>query len=154
MSLPDHLTIRWAKFDDLSPQEVHDFLKLRQDIFVLEQTSLYADIDGKDPEALHCFIKDKASGALIGAIRAFTGLENGDARIGRVVIAEDGRGKGLGRALMLEGIARVEKLAPSAKIHITAQSHLEAFYNSLGFDKATAPYDQDGIPHIDMIRLP
>ncbi|MEP3046239.1 MAG: GNAT family N-acetyltransferase [Roseibium sp.] len=152
MSLPDHLAVKWAEFDDLSPYEVHDLLKLRQDIFVLEQISLYADIDGKDPEAFHCLLKDSASGELIGAIRAFTNLEGGDARIGRVVIAESGRGSGLGRALMLAGIEQVEKLAPTARIHITAQAHLETFYNSLGFDSATEPYDQDGIPHIDMIR--
>lgn len=152
MSLPDNLTGAWSSFEDLEPRDVHDLLQLRQDIFVLEQTSLYADIDGKDPDALHYLIKDGTSDALVGAIRMFADPANGQARIGRVVVAREGRGSGLGRIMMQIGIEEAERLVPGCSIHVTAQAHLEKFYGSLGFRTVTEPYDQDGIPHIDMIR--
>ncbi|KZM48496.1 GNAT family N-acetyltransferase [Labrenzia sp. OB1] len=152
MKLPETITAKWAAFEELSPGDVHDLLQLRQAIFVLEQASLYADIDGKDPLALHFLIRNRATDALTGAIRLFPGLENGDARIGRVVIALDCRGGGLGRKMMLAGIDKAEALAPGCRIHVTAQAHLEKFYNSLGFRSVSEIYLEDGIPHIDMLR--
>ncbi|WP_299817351.1 GNAT family N-acetyltransferase [uncultured Roseibium sp.] len=152
MKLPETMTATWAAFEELSPGDVHDLLQLRQAIFVLEQASLYADIDGKDPLAWHFLIRNRETGDLAGAIRLFTGLENGDARIGRVVIAREYRGSGLGRTMMLAGIDRAEALAPGCRIHVTAQAHLEKFYNSLGFRTVSETYLEDGIPHIDMLR--
>ena len=153
MKFSEDFKIRWVTFGQLSPHEVHDLLKLRQDIFVVEQASLYADIDGKDPDALHCLVTRRETGALVGAIRVFADEQNGEARIGRVVIADTARGSGLGRAMMLEGIAKVERLVPGANIVIGAQAHLEQFYQSLGFETTSAPYDEDGILHIDMNRV-
>ena len=152
MKLSETLTGRWATFGELGPNEVHDLLKLRQDVFVLEQTSLYPDIDGKDPAAWHFHIQDTPSGKLLGAIRLFVTPENGEARIGRVVIAQEGRGAGLGRILMQSGIDKAEDLVPGCAIHVSAQAHLEKFYNSLGFETVSEVYIEDGIPHIDMIR--
>ncbi len=152
MAFPDTIRVRWAAFGELGPQDVHDILKLRQDIFVLEQASLYADIDGKDPAALHFLARDTRSGRLIGAIRLFTDADPGHARIGRVVIAREGRGAGLGRLMMQAGIDKAGELAPGCGILLTAQAHLEKFYISLGFETVSEPYLEDGIPHIDMIR--
>ncbi|PVB61754.1 GNAT family N-acetyltransferase [Labrenzia sp. 011] len=146
------MTAGWATFDDLTPRDVHDLLQLRQAIFILEQTSLYADIDGKDPHARHYLIRHRDSGALTGAIRLFTGPEKGEARIGRVVIAREARGSGLGRIMMQAGIDKAEALVPGCRIHVTAQAHLEKFYNSLGFITVSKVYLEDGIPHIDMMR--
>ncbi|MCV0429847.1 MAG: GNAT family N-acetyltransferase [Roseibium sp.] len=152
MKLPETLTARWATFEELGPNEVHDLLKLRQDVFVLEQTSLYPDIDGKDPIAWHFHIWDKESGKLFGAIRLFVTPENNEARIGRVVIAQEGRGAGLGHILMQSGIDKAEELVRGCAIHVSAQAYLEKFYNSIGFETVSEVYIEDGIPHIDMIR--
>jgi len=153
MTLPDSLTAKWAAFSELAPHDVHDLLKLRQEIFILEQTSLYADIDGRDPEALHYLIRDRRTGVLTGAIRLFTDVEDGQvARIGRVVIARDLRGSGLGRIMMQAGVDKAHELLPGCPIHVTAQAHLEDFYNSLGFRTVSEPYLEDDIPHIDMIH--
>ena len=79
-------TARWCRLQQMSPLDVHDLLKLRQDVFVIEQTSLYQDIDGKDPEALHLLVRDMASGALVGTVRVTEDADAPKARIGRVVI--------------------------------------------------------------------
>ncbi len=152
MTLPDNLTARWTAFDGLGPHTVYELLKLRQTVFILEQTSLYADIDGKDPEALHFLVTDKTSGDLLGAIRLFADADSSQARIGRVVVAGEGRGRGLGRIMMRAGIKKARDLVPGCVIHVSAQAHLEAFYQSLGFATVSDVYDEDGIPHIDMIR--
>ena len=152
MSLSKEVTARWAAFSDLSLQELYDLLKLRQDVFILEQASLYGDIDGKDQEALHYLIHDSASGVFLGAIRMFVEPAQGLARIGRVVIAQQGRGIGLGRAMMQAGIDKAGELSPGCEIHVRAQSYLERFYGSLGFRTVSAEFIEDGIPHIDMVR--
>jgi len=152
MKLPDYLTARWTDFAGLSPFEVHDLLKLRQDVFILEQASLFADIDGKDPAALHFLVTKRQGGAVVGAVRLFTDREAGEARIGRVVIAPEARGVGLGRFLMRAGVNEAEGLVPGCRILLSAQQHLEAFYRSFGFETVSEVYIEDGIPHVDMVR--
>lgn len=144
-------SVTWFAFSDLSVADLYAVLKLRQDIFILEQQSLYADIDGKDDRALHCLVHG-SGGVLLGAIRLFVDAAGKRARIGRVVIAEQARGTGLGRRLMQEGIDRAEALAPGCGIDVSAQAHLEAFYSSLGFRAVSKTYIEDGIPHVDMAR--
>ncbi len=143
---------KWCRLQQMSPIDVHDLLKLRQDVFVIEQTSLYQDIDGKDPEALHLLVRDMASGELIGTIRVTEDVSAEKARIGRVVIAPRARGTGLGRKLMLAGIEKVEEILPSGTIDLSAQAHLEGFYRSLGFETVSDEYLEDGIAHVDMTR--
>ncbi|MES0882459.1 GNAT family N-acetyltransferase [Roseibium sp. SCP14] len=152
MRFPDTLSVTCSNFDQLTPHDVHDLLKLRQDVFVLEQAALYPDIDGQDPAARHVFIRETASGNLIGAIRLFVTPDEGTARIGRVVIAESARGSGLGRILMQSGIDKAEEILPGCTIHLGAQAYLEKFYKSLGFTTVSEIYVEDGIPHIDMVR--
>jgi ElaA protein len=152
MGLPANLTARWAAFNELSLDDLYDILRLRQTVFILEQASLYADIDGKDQAALHYLMREGEAGSLLGAIRLFAQPENACARIGRVVIAKEGRGSGLGRVMMQAGIDKAEALVPGCAIHVSAQSYLEAFYGSLGFEAVSEDYIEDGIPHVDMIR--
>lgn len=143
----------WLTFDKMDGQTVHDLFRLRQDIFVVEQESAYADIDGKDPQALHLLLRLRATGDLAGALRLFP-PEGADQsmRIGRVVIADGLRGKGLGRILMDAAVDKARSLGPSGPIHITGQAHLERFYGELGFETVSDIYMQDGIPHIDLLR--
>ncbi|MES0811183.1 GNAT family N-acetyltransferase [Roseibium sp. SCPC15] len=152
MTRPDTPSVSCSDFNQLTPHDVHDLLKLRQDVFVLEQAALYPDIDGKDPVARHLFIRETASGDLIGAIRLFVAPDQGIARIGRVVIARSARGSGLGRILMQAGIDKAEELLPGCAIHLGAQAYLEKFYKSLEFTTVSEVYVEDGIPHIDMVR--
>ncbi|MEO1115253.1 MAG: GNAT family N-acetyltransferase [Pseudomonadota bacterium] len=145
-------TARWCRLQQMTPIDVHDLFKLRQDVFVIEQTSLYQDIDGKDPDALHLLVRDTASGTLVGTVRVTEDSEAGKARIGRVVIAPPARGTGLGRKLMRAGIEKVEEILPEGVIDLSAQAHLESFYRSLGFASVSDEYLEDGIPHVDMTR--
>ncbi|MBG6210446.1 ElaA protein [Labrenzia sp. EL_126] len=151
MEFDESFDARWARLQELGPIDVHDVLKLRQDVFLLEQTSLYQDIDGKDPDALHLLVRTKTAGDLVGIIRLFAEPDVGTARIGRVVIASGQRGSGLGRKMMLAGIEKAGEIAPGCPIDLSAQAHLEEFYNALGFETVSDKYIKDGILHIDMI---
>ena len=138
----------WRGFDALTPRELHDLLKLRCDVFVVEQACPYPEVDGRDPEALHLLARD-AGGALVGTLRLFP-PERGHAVIGRVATTAAARGRGLGRALMIEGIAEARRRFGGVPIRIGAQSRLEAFYAGLGFVRDGHDYVEDGIPHCAM----
>ena len=146
-------TFAWRTFDDLTARELHDLLKLRCDVFVVEQNCAFPEIDGRDPLALHLLARVAGTGALAGTLRLFApDLGGGEAGLGRVATALPARGIGLGRALMVEGIAEAGRRFGPAPIRIAAQSRLEAFYASLGFARAGADYIEDGIPHCAMVR--
>lgn len=150
MSTPD-VVWRSAIFDELSGREVHDLLRLRQDVFVVEQACAFAEIDGRDPDAVHLF--GYVDGRLVACARVFApGIVAAEASIGRVVTATQTRGTGVGRALMREALRLADALAPGAPVRVAAQAHLEAFYASLGFSVVGDPYLDDGIVHVDMVR--
>ena len=143
------VSVRWhdKTFDELTTRELYAITALRERVFVVEQRCCYQDADGVDPVSRHLWA-DEA-----GAIRAYlrlvpAGVKFAELSIGRVITAPEARGTGLGRELMQRGIAA----AGDVPIRIGAQAHLEAFYNSLGFTRASDLYDEDGIPHIEMIR--
>ena len=148
--MDDRFQCLWLTYDEMTKDQLHDLLKLRQDIFVVEQESPYADIDGKDRLTTHLFIVDRDDDRLVGAIRLFPG---NPARIGRVVVHRDFRRFGLGKVLMANGIEMARKLSPGCGIDISAQSYLDKFYSNFGFLKISEEYLEDGIPHIDM-KLP
>lgn len=139
-------------FRELSPQELYDVLELRQRVFVVEQACAYLDCDGYDVESLHLMGRDRA-GKLSSYARLLPpGLRYREASIGRVVTHPAARRSGLGRELMTESIARVRDLYPGP-IRIAAQRYLERFYGDFGFVVAGEPYEEDGIPHIEMLLL-
>lgn len=117
---------------------------------MLEQDCLFPEIDGKDPDTEHYFLRDAETGALAGAIR-LSSSGDGAIRIGRVVVAQSHRGLGLGRDLMLAGMEKARQIASTGEVHLSAQAHLEKFYASLGFRTVSEVYLEDDIPHIDMI---
>jgi ElaA protein len=142
---------RWREFEALKPRELHDLLKLRCDTFVVEQRCAFPEIDGKDPEATHLLCL--AGPALAGCLRVFgPDATEPAARIGRLAIAPDHRGTGLGHAMMREAIAFCEGRFLRVGIVLSAQSHLQAFYARHGFRPEGEPYLEDGIPHVDMRR--
>lgn len=145
----------WLSFEQLSGREVHDLLQLRQEIFVVEQACAYPDIDGLDLEAQHFFLKETGTDRLVGALRLFEAdAASATARVGRVVIDQDYRGRKLGHQLMWAGIERARAHCPECRILITAQAHLREFYADFGFVAVSEIYSQDGIPHMDMCNAP
>jgi ElaA protein len=154
--------IRWrfARFDELTPLELHDLFQLRSDVFVVEQTCPFLDIDGADPACWHLLGfapsplgEGRGEGNLVTYCRLVPpGVKYPEPSIGRVVSSRKARRTGAGRALMKEAVARAEKLWPGHKLRIGAQMYLKAFYESYGFVQSSEPYDEDGILHIEMIR--
>ena len=137
-------------FDELSTTELYELLRLRQEVFVVEQRSIYLDLDGKDLAAVHMRCRDGER--LLAYQRLLPpGLSYPESAMGRIVVAPAARGGSLGRELVRRGIEHNLKCWPSHDIRINAQSYLEAFYRDLGFVTDSDEYDEDGIPHIQML---
>ena len=139
------------RMDEFSAVELYALMRLRVDVFVVEQECPYPELDGRDPDVLH--LRLLAGDDLLAAARILPPAESkAPARIGRVVVAPAHRGKRLGEAVMQEAIAACERLYPQTPIALSAQSHLKRFYESFGFSPVSEEYLEDGIPHIDMVR--
>ncbi|RBA24649.1 GNAT family N-acetyltransferase [Herminiimonas fonticola] len=144
---------QWATFDELDAATLCAVLAARQDVFVLEQQCLYADIDGNDQRAFHLIGRHEDTQQLAAYLRCFApGDKYPEAALGRVLTVQSMRGLGLGKLLMAEGIRRVEQYFPGAAIRISAQEHLVHFYGAFGFHRVSDTYLEDGIPHIEMFR--
>ncbi len=145
------LTYSILPFSKLSVMQLHDLLRLRVDIFVVEQQCPYPEIDGKDPECFH-LLGSNVNGELLAAARiAPPGLIYNQASVGRVVVRQDARGHRHGRELMEEAMAFCQNELKSNSIKLAAQHYLEKFYQSLGFVTISDIYPWDGIDHVDMI---
>lgn len=141
------------RFSELTTNELYDFLKLRVDVFVVEQTCYYPDLDDLDrhPDTLHVFGYQNKE--MLGYLRI---LPKGTTypeynSIGRVIIAESARGTGLGHNLVNAGINACQAHFNEPSIKISAQQHLADFYQKHGFKQVTDMYLEDGIPHIGML---
>lgn len=138
-------------FSELSAQRLYQILKLRQDVFVLEQTCLYPDLDNLDQKVIHVSLISEEDDDLVAYCRIIPAdLVSPDVAIGRVVVAEGARSQGLAKKLMIKAIEFINEEMQAPAIKVSAQSHLQAFYQSLGFAITSEPYDEDGIEHIDM----
>ena len=138
-------------FSELSTLRLYQILKLRQDVFVLEQTCLYPDLDNLDQQSIHLLLIDEEDDLLFAYCRILpAGVVYPDVAIGRVVVAEQARKQGIARRLMLKAIEFVKQEMQVPAITISAQVHLQDFYQSVGFICISAPYDEDGIDHITM----
>ena len=142
----------WRAFAELSAHELYSILQLRALVFVVEQECAYNDLDGYDAESLHLFSQD-AAGRVIAYLRLLPpGVKYGEPSLGRVVTHPEVRRSGLGLELMREGLRRASQDFPGAAVRIGAQRRYEGFYESLGFATVSAPYDEDGIEHVEMLR--
>ena len=140
-----------ARFADLSPHDVHDILRLRQDVFIIEQNCIFHEIDGRDPKAIH--VLGRRDGRLVAYARVFApGDLHEEASIGRVATDPTARGAGLGHELFRASLDVTERIAPGAPIRLSAQAHLERFYGAYGFVGVGDRYMDDGIVHLDMVR--
>lgn len=142
---------QWHRFDDWPRALMYDALRLRSEIFVVEQNCVFLDMDGLDRHCEHLHVLDQ--GQLCAYLRRVPpGIQSPRPALGRVVVARSHRGSGLGRELMRAGIRRCESRHPQQAIQVAAQQHLEPFYGSLGFSRIGEPYDEDGILHVEMLR--
>lgn len=142
----------WLPFDRLSTRELYELLALRQRVFVVEQRCPYLDADGRDPQCWHG-LGTTGDGVLIATCRIVPpGVFYAEPAIGRVVTAPEMRRTGAGRLLMVEAIDQTKRLYPGQGIRLGAQRYLERFYTSLGFATVGEPYEEDGIPHLEMFR--
>lgn len=145
--------ISWTvkTFNELTNGELYQVLRLRAEVFVVEQACAYLDLDNYDQQALH--LQGINETGLVAYTRLFApGIKFDMASIGRVVSSPSARGKGFGRQLMEVSIAAVETRWGKIPIKIGAQLYLQKFYESLGFVQSSEMYLEDNIPHIEMIR--
>ena len=146
----NELTWRYEPFARLTAGDLYRILALRQRVFVVEQACAYLDADGVDLDSDHLWHED--GGQVLAYLRVVPGgAKYDEPSLGRVITAPEARRTGLGRALMLEGIARARARFGDVPIRIGAQKYLEHFYGSLGFVRASDDYVEDGIPHVEML---
>ena len=145
--------IDWSlkNFDTLSVLELYEILKLRSEVFVVEQNCVFLDMDDKDQFAQH--LQGRINGQLVAVVRILPpGLAYDEPSIGRVVSSPAYRKKGVGIELMKKAIEETISLYGQIAIKIGAQLYLKKFYESFGFIQCSETYMEDDIPHIKMIR--
>ncbi|WP_459617797.1 GNAT family N-acetyltransferase [Bordetella sp. 2513F-2] len=139
---------------ELRLADLYALLRLRAEVFIMEQQCPYLDPDGKDlqGETRHLMAHDP-DGRLVACARLLDpALHGGEVIIGRVITAPQVRGVGLGHELMRQALDHVRRHWPGLPVYLSAQARLQAYYAGHGFVPVTAPYIEDGIPHIGMRR--
>ncbi|MBE6030585.1 MAG: GNAT family N-acetyltransferase [Clostridiales bacterium] len=170
MNTTNNWTIK--RFEELTTYELYDILALRTDIFVVEQTCPYPEVDYKDIGSLHMFIREcdlkdaepfscesadtctsKNCNKIVAYLRILPrGFSYPEVSIGRVSVREEFRGNGIAREMLEHAIAYIAETLGENEIQIGAQEYLLAFYKSLGFEPMSEVYLEDGLPHLDMLR--
>lgn len=144
-------TSSYKFFDDLTAHELYAIMRLRSEVFVLEQQCIYQDADNKDLSAYHLMIQD--GDTLVAYARLLPpGISYEYMSIGRVISKQEYRRKGAGRLLMKEAIKACQELFGEGPIRIGAQLYLKEFYESFGFVQTGEVYLEDDIEHIEMTR--
>ena len=138
------MNVRVLGFDDLDARTAYDVWRLRQDVFVVEQSCPYPDLDGRDLEegTRHVLLQD--GGAVVGYARVLD--DDDEWRIGRVVLAAAARGRGLADPLLEAALTA----CPERPVVMNAQTPLRAWYERFGFEVDGPEFLDDGIPHLPM----
>ena len=138
-------------FHELTVGELYGLLKLRSEVFVVEQQSIYHDLDGCDQNALHLLAQDEQG--LAGYVRILpAGLKYDEPAFGRLVVAPHARKTGLGSTLIHEALSFIQSRWPNYPTRIEAQAYLKDYYTRFGFAPEGEVYSLDGIDHIQMLR--
>ncbi|MCK0161236.1 GNAT family N-acetyltransferase [Allomuricauda sp. F6463D] len=138
-------------FDQLTTKELYQILRLRSEVFVVEQDCVYQDLDNKDQKALHVIgVKNDDIVAYTRIFKPGDYFEN--VSIGRVVVSSDQRKYGLGKHIMQSSLDTIDARFPNKPIEISAQTYLLKFYTELGFNAIGEEYLEDGIPHKRMLK--
>lgn len=138
------------KFDELTTEELYGILKLRVEIFVVEQDCAYQDLDDKDQCTYHLFLEDEDE--IIAVLRILPeNVAFDDMAIGRIVVRKSHRGQGIARAMMKMAMDFIVKDLGKRRIRLSGQAYLVDFYNGLGFKRVSDEYLEDGIPHFEFL---
>ena len=141
------LVLHKKSFSELTTDELYELLRIRSEVFVVEQNCVYQDLDYDDQKSVHIWLTvDGKVMALCRVCPAGTHME--EISIGRVITVE--RGKGYGKRIMLEGIQAAQERFGAKRIDIEAQEYARGFYEQVGFRQSSEPFILDGIPHIRM----
>lgn len=145
------LFFKVTNYHELSRDELYAILRLRAEVFVVEQDCVYQDVDGKDDKAIH--VLGFKENELVAYTRLFSpGDYFEEASIGRVVVKEQERSHHYGYDLMKRSVQAIEDAYETTTIKISAQTYLKKFYNNLGFIETGDEYLEDGIPHMAMVK--
>ncbi|MBT2584028.1 GNAT family N-acetyltransferase [Planococcus sp. ISL-109] len=139
------------RFDEFTAQELYNILKLRVEVFVVEQNCPYPELDGLDVGSTHIVYQEQ------GEVLAYSRLVPAGEKyelpsIGRVIVRKEARGRGLAKELLERSIRHINEQWQEPEIQLQGQEYLKEFYGSFGFEAISEVYDEDGIPHIDMKR--
>ena len=147
MVIEQELVLHKKSFQELMVDELYELLRVRSEVFVVEQNCVYQDLDGDDQKSIHLWltVADKTV-ALARVCPAGTHMK--EISIGRIITTE--RNKGYGRQIMLHAFDAAKEHFGAKQIDIEAQEYARGFYESVGFKQSSAPYMLDGIPHIKM----
>ena len=138
-------------FEELTTKELYGILKVRVDVFVVEQNCPYPDLDGYDQKALHLWAEK--NGEVLAYCRVFDkGIKYPETSIGRVLTNQKYRNLKLGKILIRFAINTIEARFRTSEIRISAQDYLLKFYSGFGFEDTEKKYLEDDIPHTEMIR--
>lgn len=145
---PD-LQWRWYELENMKPGLLYDMLALREAIFVVEQSCIYQELDGRDKTAEHLLALQNDT--VVACLRVLPPDENeGRIRIGRVAVSSGWRKRGIARQMIQSAINKARQDNPSCGVFLDAQTYLQAFYESMGFQVCGGEFLEDGIPHVPM----
>ena len=139
------MQVKLKSFDDLTSREVYEILRLRVDVFVVEQACPYPEIDGKDYDAIHIYLENQ--GQILAYARVYE--EEGQVHLGRVIAKE--RRKGHATLILKEAIKAAKEKYQTRKIIIEAQTYAKNLYKKLGFEEDSEEFLLDGIKHVKMV---
>ena len=142
------MELKVKDFGELSTQELYDLLRLRVNVFVVEQNCPYPELDGRDQDALHVWLRDDQG------IQAYLrimdrGVSSEYVTLGRVIAVR--RRTGLGSRILAEGIRLARERFGAEQIYLEAQAYARSLYEKQGFRSISEPFPEDGIPHVKML---
>lgn len=141
------------RFNELTPEELYEIVKLRVEVFVVEQECAYMEFDDLDQDAIHVWLQDDEG--ICAYLRVLDrGVESEHVALGRVITRMRGRGTGLGARIMTEGKRVAREVFNADFIYLEAQTYAEGFYAKQGFRRISDEFMMDGIPHYKMLADP
>ncbi len=136
------------KFNELTVEELHEILKLRVSVFVVEQNCPYQEVDDKDRYSYHVYLKDEEGIQAYLRVIEKTG-DTDEVAIGRVIAVK--RRCGLGTEILKEGVKVARDYLKADKVVLEAQTYARKLYEKVGFEQISEEFLEDGIPHIKMM---
>ena len=137
--------------NELTARELYEILKVREEVFIVEQNCIYHDIDFKDELSHHLFLENEQKEVVACCRIIPRGISYPEVSIGRVLTKATHRKTGLGKEMMQRAIDFIEKEWQETEIRISGQLYLLEFYKSLGFEQVSEVYLEDNQDHIELL---